>query len=74
LQLTKEEVDPYEALYIVSPAYIYEKSEGKLLYDDSLVLQGDWLQLADSDWRILREPPTLEKREDTKRRLAAEAT
>lgn len=73
-QLTNEEADPCKVLYIVSPAYLYEKSEGKILYDDSLVLQEDWMQLADSDWRILQEPPTIEKREETKRRLAAGAT
>jgi mannose-6-phosphate isomerase-like protein (cupin superfamily) len=72
-QLTNEEASPCEVLYIVSPPYLHEESEGKVLYDDSLVLQEDWMQLANSHWRILREPPTLEKREDAKRRLAAGA-
>ncbi len=60
-----------EVLYIVSPAYLYEKSGETLVYDDSVVLEHEWDKLESVGWSLGRELPTKEQRLEAERRLAA---
>lgn len=38
-------------LYIVSPAYFFLKEAGRMIYDDSVVLEEDWEELKKNHWR-----------------------
>lgn len=42
-------------LYIVSPPYVFLETDGKLVYDDAIVLDTDWETLARQQW----QPPSL---------------
>jgi len=42
---------PLRVLYMVSPAYLYLIEEGKMLYDDSVVLDEDWEDLEKINWK-----------------------
>jgi mannose-6-phosphate isomerase-like protein (cupin superfamily) len=42
---------PCRALYIVSPAYLFVMEKGKVVYDDSVVLEEDWEELEKIDWK-----------------------
>jgi hypothetical protein len=37
-------------LYIVSPAYLFVMEKGRLVYDDSVVLEEDWEELEKINW------------------------
>ena len=41
---------PCRVLYIVSPAYLFVIEKGKLVYDDSVVLEEDWEELEKINW------------------------
>jgi mannose-6-phosphate isomerase-like protein (cupin superfamily) len=45
---------PCRVLYIVSPAYIFLMEEGKMIYDDSVVLEEGWEELEKINWRPAR--------------------
>ncbi len=51
LQFRNHTHDPCRVLYIVSPAYIFVIEEGKLIYDDSVVLEENWEELDKIDWK-----------------------
>jgi hypothetical protein len=57
LQLIAERRTPCRVLYIVSPAYVFLKARGKILYDDAIVFDKSWDQLARLRWR----PATIPK-------------
>ncbi|MGH8631900.1 MAG: hypothetical protein ACREU7_14210 [Burkholderiales bacterium] len=38
-------------LYIVSPPYVFLETDGKLVYDDAIVLGNDWETLAKQQWQ-----------------------
>src|SRR5262249_42476998 len=62
-QLINETTAPCEVLYIVSPAYTFQKNRnGHIIYDDSLVLEEDWEELAASGWVASQPLPTLARR------------
>jgi hypothetical protein len=42
---------PCRVLYIVSPAYLFVMEKGKVVYDDSVVLEEDWEELGKKDWK-----------------------
>ncbi len=71
LQLANESAQPCEVLYIVSPAYVFELSDGRVSYDDSVVLDETWEQLAAAQWRTARTLATPEQRRQAQARLAA---
>jgi hypothetical protein len=71
IQLANESAAPCEVLYIVSPAYVFEQREGGVRYDDSLVLDEDWEDLAANRWRPSRPLPTDEDRREALLRIAA---
>ncbi len=73
LQLVNETKEPCEVLYIVSPAYVFEFDDGKVIYDDSLVLDETWAELEAARWRSSRALPTLEQRIQAESRLAAKS-
>ena len=71
LQLINDGEEPCEVLYVVSPAYTFEMSpDGRVLYDDSVVLDDGWDALAASDWRPSKPTPTLAQRSEAAQRLA----
>jgi hypothetical protein len=70
-QLINDGSELCETLYIVSPAYLFEMSGDRVIYDDSVVLEEDWQQLAAANWQLPKRLPSLTEREETERRLAA---
>jgi mannose-6-phosphate isomerase-like protein (cupin superfamily) len=42
---------PCRVLYIVSPAYLFVMEKGKVVYDDSVVLEEDWEELEKINWK-----------------------
>ncbi len=73
LQFRTHTHDPCRVLYIVSPAYIFLIEEGKLIYDDSVVLEENWEELDKIDWKPvkLRSLDSLRKdRQAAKERFA----
>ena len=70
-QLINEGAERCEVLYIVSPAYVFEMSaEGAVLYDDAVVLDEGWEDLAVAGWRTAQSMATAEQRADAMRRLS----
>jgi hypothetical protein len=70
-QLVNDGHESCEVLYIVSPAYLFEMSDGKVVYDDSLVLEENWDDLKSSGWHPTVPLPTREQRQEAAHRLAA---
>jgi hypothetical protein len=68
-QLINEQSDPCKTLYVVSPTYLFEKVE-TVVYDDSVVLEGDWDQLESSNWKVSKPYFSLSDRKECERRLA----
>jgi hypothetical protein len=69
-----EETDAYEGTYTVSPAYLSEEVREQGPLWRLFGARRARTQVAKFDWRILEEPPTLEKHYGTNRRLAARTT
>jgi hypothetical protein len=42
IQLANETGAVVEVLYLVSPAYVFEERDGRVIYDDSLVVAAAW--------------------------------
>jgi hypothetical protein len=56
LQLINRTRFSLQVLYIVSPPYIYEMgADGRILYNDAVVLEEDWEELEKMNW----SPPAL---------------
>jgi hypothetical protein len=72
-QLINETDKPCEVLYIVSPAYLFEMAEDKVVYDDSLVLEESWNELEAADWHTRSNLPTLEERQNSEQRMLEKA-
>ena len=70
-QLLNESEESCEVLYIVTPAYLFERSNDKVVYDDAVVLEEDWGRLESEHWRPAAELPTIQQRRDAAHRLAA---
>ena len=70
LQLINRGDNSCKVLYIVSPPYIYEMLKGKVIYDDSVVLDESWEDLRESGWKPARKMPTIEERQRAIKRLA----
>jgi hypothetical protein len=51
LQFRNHTPAPCRVLYIVSPAYIFLVEEGRVAYDDSVVLEEDWEELEKINWK-----------------------
>ena len=69
LQLTNEGHEPCEVLYIVTPAYLFEFSEGQVVFDDSVVLEQDWPEIEADGWVPRGRVPTAEERRGAEGRL-----
>lgn len=50
LQFRNHTPAPCRVLYIVSPAYVFLLEEGRVVYDDSVVLEEDWEELKRVNW------------------------
>jgi len=50
-------------LYIVSPAYVFDMEDDKVLYDDAIILDATWEDLASRNWHLA----TLGNLEETRR-------
>jgi mannose-6-phosphate isomerase-like protein (cupin superfamily) len=74
-QLINHTNEPCRVLYIVSPAYLFElDASGNVVYDDSIVLDEDWDELARLDWQPAKLKDTevmAEERRQAAERLAA---
>ena len=42
---------PCRVLYIVSPAYVFLREGERVVYDDSVVMEGDWEELKKMNWK-----------------------
>lgn len=69
-QLINRKMEPCEVLYIVSPAYLFEMVDKKVVYDDSVVLEEDWESLKSLGWRPNKGIPTESQRHEAERRLS----
>jgi mannose-6-phosphate isomerase-like protein (cupin superfamily) len=56
-------------LYIVTPAYLFEMGDDKVVYDDSLVLDESWDDLKAAGWCTKASLPTLAERQAAYGRL-----
>jgi hypothetical protein len=56
LQLRNETRTPCRLLYIASPAYLFLKVRGRIIYDDAVVLDATWDELARLRWRPATVP------------------
>src|SRR5262245_3846851 len=61
-QLINEGFESCATLYVVSPAYLFEMSGGKVIYDDSHVLEENWEHLAKSNWQLSKGLPSRKDR------------
>ena len=69
LQLINGSNQACEVLYIASPAFLFELSAGKVLYDDAVTLGSDWSELERPGWRQARRFPTPADRASSEQRL-----
>jgi hypothetical protein len=72
-QLVNATDTPCRALYIVSPPYVFDMQGDQILYDDAIVLDGDWQILAGLNWQppaLLNNRVTGEARQEALDRLA----
>jgi len=51
LQFQNNSHAPCRVLYIVSPAYVFLMEEGRVVYDDSIVLEEGWEDLREVQWK-----------------------
>jgi len=51
LQFRNHTNAPCRVLYIVSPAYVFLREEGKMIYDDSVVFEEGWEKLEKMNWK-----------------------
>jgi len=75
LQFRNNTRAPCRVLYIVSPAYVFLMEEGRIVYDDSIVLEEDWKELDKVRWepdKLRRAGLTLEVRQAAAKRLAGQ--
>jgi hypothetical protein len=56
LQLVNESRTRCRVLYIVTPPYVFLEAQGKILYDDAIVLDANWDELARLRWRAAAIP------------------
>jgi len=51
LQFRNHTPAPCRVLYVVSPAYLLVMEKGKIIYDDSIVLEEGWEDLGEVQWK-----------------------
>jgi hypothetical protein len=73
IQLRNDEKEVTEVLYIVSPAYLFMMDNVKIVYDDSVVLNESWEELAKLNWKPANPFPTLADRLDAQQQLTLRA-
>jgi mannose-6-phosphate isomerase-like protein (cupin superfamily) len=72
LQLRNHTPVACRVLYMVSPSYVFLMEEGRVVYDDSVVLEEDWGELEKVQWepeKLRRAGLTFEVRQAAVRRL-----
>jgi hypothetical protein len=75
LQLRNPMPAPCRVLYMVSPSYVFLMEEGRVIYDDSVVLEEDWGEMEKVQWepeKLRRAGLTFEVRQAAVRRLTGE--
>jgi mannose-6-phosphate isomerase-like protein (cupin superfamily) len=74
LQLVNPAYEPCHVLYIVSPPFLYETGpSGNVVYNDAVVLNGGWEDLAREKYaldKLVKRLHTLEERQKSAERLA----
>jgi hypothetical protein len=68
-QLVNDTRQPCNVLYIVSPAYLFEMSDGKVLYDDSVVLDESWEEIDRSSYKPSKILPAIKERNEAEQRI-----
>lgn len=58
LQLINDSSRRCRLLYIVSPSYVFEWRDGRVIYDDAVMLDESWGALARRGWRLTAPLPT----------------
>jgi hypothetical protein len=69
LQLLNETDETCEVLYIVTPSYVFEFEENKVIYDDSVVFDESWEAIETPGWMPSKPYTTLSDREAAIARL-----
>lgn len=69
LQLINDSPQDCSLVYVVSPSYLFEVRAGRVIYDDSLMLEEDWAALALKEWRPNLSIPTRRSRSRAAARL-----
>lgn len=69
LQLINETDETCEVLYIVTPSYMFELDENKVVYDDSVVFDENWDIIETPGWKPSKPYVTLRDRETAIARL-----
>lgn len=64
-QLINDRNTPCEVLNIVSPAYLFEMSNGRVVYDDSVVLKESGDELKAFGWEPSNHLPSREERNES---------
>jgi mannose-6-phosphate isomerase-like protein (cupin superfamily) len=76
LQFRNHTPAPCRVLYVVSPGYIFLVEAGRVVYDDSVVLEEDWEELKRVNWapeKLRTSRLTFEARRAAEKRLASRA-
>jgi hypothetical protein len=69
LQLINDTDHDCTVLYIVCPAYVFEKVGERVVFDDAVVAEETWDQLRDRGWRSRTQAPTRAERDAAEARI-----
>lgn len=69
LQLINDTDHDCTVLYIVCPAYVFEKAGERVIFDDAVVVQETWDELRDQGWRSRTPTPTRAERDAAEARI-----
>jgi hypothetical protein len=72
-QLINPDEELCRVLYIVSPSYVFEKQGDQLIYDDAIVFDEDWQELAAQNWlppKLLSNEVNLQTRQAALSRIS----
>lgn len=73
-QLINESDEICRVMYIVTPEFLFETADKKVVYNDAVVLEEDWEELAHLDWKapeLLNCNITAEARQKALERITA---
>lgn len=71
-QLVNESENMCRVIYIVTPEFLFETANDKVIYNDAIVLEEDWEELAQLNWKspaLLNSYTTAEARQKALERI-----